>query len=117
VTYTGLANGNRSFRVRAIDAAGNVGATVLYTWNVDTTPPNTTITGSVRVGSFAAFTFTANQSGSSFACSLDGAGFTSCSSPTVYTGLARGSHTFRVRATDPAGNTDPTPATLGWTVR
>ena len=27
-----------------------------------------------------------------------------------------GSHTFRVRATDPEGNTDPTPATYTWTI-
>jgi hypothetical protein len=27
-----------------------------------------------------------------------------------------GSHTFQVRATDSAGNTDPTPASFTWTV-
>jgi hypothetical protein len=32
-------------------------------------------------------------------------------------GLSNGSHTFRVRATDPAGNTDPTPAERTWTVQ
>ena len=37
-------------------------------------------------------------------------------SPKAYTGLAPGSHTFEVRATDPAGNVDPTPATRTWTV-
>jgi hypothetical protein len=119
VNYSGLANGTHRFRVRAIDAAGNVGATVLYTWIVDTTPPNTTITGNpgtVTTSTSATFTFTASQAGSSLACSLDGAAFTSCSSPATYTGLATGSHNFRVRATDPAGNTDPTPASFSWTV-
>ena len=120
VTYTGLANGNRTFRVRAIDPAGNVGATVIYTWNVDTTPPNTTITGNpgaVTTSTSATFTFTASQAGSTLACSLDGAEFTSCSSPATFTGLATGSHNFRARATDPAGNTDPTPAAFGWTIQ
>ncbi len=30
--------------------------------------------------------------------------------------LADGAHTFDVRATDPAGNVDPTPATRSWTI-
>ena len=33
-----------------------------------------------------------------------------CISPASYSNLANGSHTFDVRATDAAGNTDPTPA-------
>ena len=44
------------------------------------------------------------------------AAFASCASPTSYSGLAAGSHTFGVRATDPAGNTDQSPATQTWTV-
>ena len=31
-------------------------------------------------------------------------------SPKTYRNLKLGKHTFKVRATDPAGNTDPTPA-------
>jgi hypothetical protein len=34
----------------------------------------------------------------------------------TYTGLAVGTHTFSVTATDLAGNTDPTPATFNWEV-
>jgi len=64
----------------------------------------------------AAFAFEADEAGASFACSLDGAELASCTSPQLYNGLAHGAHTFAVRATDSAGNTDPTPATRAWTV-
>ena len=49
-----------------------------------------------------------------FACSLDGAAFAACSSPTVLTGIGAGDHDFTIRATDAAGNTAVT--TRHWTV-
>ncbi len=49
-------------------------------------------------------------------CQLDGGGYTSCTSPKSYTGQTQGSHTFQVRATDPAGNLDATPASFTWTI-
>jgi hypothetical protein len=53
---------------------------------------------------------------SHFECSLDGAAFTACSSPTSYDGLDGGTHTFRVRAVDTSGTPDPTPAAFTWFV-
>lgn len=67
----------------------------------------------------ASFTFSGTDTGSgvaSFECDLDGGGFSACPSPKDYTALADGSHTFRVRAIDNAGNTDPTPASFTWVV-
>jgi hypothetical protein len=85
----------------------------------DTSPPDTLIdsgpTGTVSSSS-ASFTFHASEPNSTFACSLDGAAYAGCVSGVTYSGLANGSHTFAVRATDQAGNTDPSPAVQGWTV-
>src|SRR5204863_524204 len=119
-SYSGLANGSHTFQVRATDPAGNTDPTpASYTWTVDTTPPDTTITAAppaVSNSSSASFSFTATEAGSSFACQLYASAFALCVSPQSYSGLANGSHTFQVRATDPAGNTDPTPASYTWTV-
>jgi hypothetical protein len=86
----------------------------------DTTAPETTITdappGSTP-SSEANFSFTSSEDGSSFECQLDGAGFGPCGSPQSYSGLTDGGHSFEVRATDPFGNVDPTPAVHTWTVR
>lgn len=82
------------------------------------TAPDTTITGgpsgTVNTGA-ASFTFTSTVQGSTFACSLDGAAASACTSPTAYSGLADGAHTFTVAATA-NGLTDATPATQSWTV-
>jgi len=47
----------------------------------------------------------AGETDATFTCSLDGADYAACSSPyTVSPALADGSHTLRVKQTDPAGN-------------
>ena len=50
------------------------------------------------------------EPGSSFECKIDSGSYAACSSPKTTSHLADGSHTFSVRAKDPAGNVDPTPA-------
>lgn len=90
------------------------------TVKIDRSAPDTTITGGpggTVTSATASLTFSASEPGATFACSLDGAGFQPCSSPQTYSGLADGSHSFQVRATDAAGNTDQSPAAQSWTVR
>jgi hypothetical protein len=118
--YTGLADGGHMFEVRATDSTGNVDATpATFSWTIDTVGPETTIDSSPSDPSSSAdasFTFSADEAGSTFECQLDGGGWAACTSPNNYTGLAGGSHTFEVRATDPTGNVDATPATFSWTI-
>lgn len=58
----------------------------------------------------ASFRFSADESGVRYQCKLDGKPFRGCHSPFTTKRLALGPHTFRVRAVDAAGTTDPTPA-------
>lgn len=92
----------------------------IYTCGLDTGPPNTSIlTGPSGPTNNPAptFTFSATESGSSFECRFDAAGFSACTSPhTAPAPLADGGHTFEVAATNLAGNTDPTPASRSFTV-
>jgi hypothetical protein len=90
-----------------------------YTWVVDTTAPDTTITSSppaVTSSTSATFTFTSNESPVTFECSLNGADFEPCDASYTLTDLALGEYTLLVQATDAAGNVDPTPARHEWEV-
>jgi tripartite motif-containing protein 71 len=113
-----VAAGSNTFHVKAIDLAGNVSQTVSYTWTVDKTPPNVTITsgptGYVQSTS-ASFSFTSSDSSATFECHLDGFAWAPCTSPADYPGLSAGLHTFYVRATDQYGNVGST-VHQAWTV-
>ena len=96
----------------------------------DTTPPETYITsgpGSYTTSTSVSFGFSSNEEGSTFECRLTRAGasnlalsevledWTDCTSPRSYSNLDYTYYTFQVRATDPAGNVDPTPVGQFWT--
>jgi hypothetical protein len=84
----------------------------------DTTAPDTTIGAAPNAltnQSNPAFVFTSTESGT-FEGSLDGVAFTTVPNPLVLANVADGTHTFRVRARDSAGNVDATPATHTWTI-
>jgi hypothetical protein len=117
-TTATLTPGPHSFEVRALNGNGVPENTPsARTFTIDTTAPDTTITsgptGDVASTS-ATFTFS-SEAGATFECSLDNpTTFGPC--PLSYTGLSQGSHTFRVRAKDAAGNVDASPATRTFTV-
>lgn len=106
-----LADGSHTFQVRGKNTQGT-GAPAIHTWTVDTQPPTATIKtqpANPSSGASAAFTYESSQLSSSFECSLARAGepdgFVSCpATGTTYTGLGNGIYTFKVRATDKAGN-------------
>ncbi len=117
---TALTDGPHTFAVRAIDQAGNVDPTpATRSFSVDTQPPDTTITSGPSGNTnnrTPAFSFTSNVPGSTFQCSLDNSKFSACTSPKTYSNQSYGIHVFKVRAIDPAGNVDPTPAERTFTV-
>jgi MYXO-CTERM domain-containing protein len=86
---------------------------------VDTGVPDTTIvsgpSGNTESTS-ATFTFSSNEAGVTYECSLDGASYVTCSNPATFADLAEGEHTLLVRARDSAGNVDASPAMATWTV-
>jgi hypothetical protein len=84
----------------------------------DTTPPESSIDSGpfgTTNSTSGTFDFTATEH-ATFECSLDAAPFSVCTPPASYDGLADGSHTFSVRATDMAGNIEQTPAERTWTI-
>jgi hypothetical protein len=81
--------------------------------------PTTAITNGPAAGTndpTPSFAFS-SQPGTSFECRLDSGSYVPCSSPRTTSHLADGSHRFSVRARDPSGNVDPTPASRTFTVR
>ena len=122
--YTSLSDGSHTFQVRAVDAAGNPDPSPANrTWTVDGTPPDTTIDSgppNQTNDPTPTFGFSSSETGSSFECRFDSDAFAPCSGPgdthTPASALSDGFHTFEVRAKDQAANTDPTPASQGFTV-
>ncbi len=124
-TSSSLTDGQYTFEVKATDRGSNPDATPAQrTFTVDALPPETTIDsgpadGSIINSSTASFTFSSSEAGSSFECRIDGGAFGPCSGPgNSHTAgpLADGQHTFEVRATDVANNTDASPASRTFTV-
>jgi hypothetical protein len=111
VELTELAEGAHAFEVRAIDQAGNVGGPASHEWTVDTVPPPLSIDSGpdgLTNDPSPSFGFD-SEPGATLECSIDDGvpDFGACSGADSHgpaEPLADGAHTFRVRATDQAGN-------------
>jgi hypothetical protein len=119
-TYSGLASGSHTFSVKTKDPDnGNLSDPASFTWVI--TPPDPTITSppsNPTSSTSASFTLNDADSTALFKCQLDGGGYSSCTSPATYTGLAPGSHTFQVKATDSTGTYESTnAASYTWTIQ
>lgn len=106
--YPNLADGAHSFRVRAVDRAGNTSAfSGSRSFELDTVTPAVTLaaspSGEINTTSVE-LAFTVDDAAAQPSCSLDGSAYADCLSPVAYEDLADGNHTIGVRATDLAGN-------------
>jgi len=93
----------------AESGAGTVG----LSRSTDRTPPRTKLVKTPRERSrsrTARFEFKSDKPGSVFLCKLDDKPFDLCKSPKKYADLKPGKHVFKVRAVDPSGHADPSPA-------
>lgn len=114
-----LAVGTYTLYVQEWDDAGNWSMSGSKTITIDSSPPDTVITSkpaSLSNSKDATFGFSSSEPNSTFQCQLDAGAYEACASPKAYVGIADGSHTFNVKATDSALNTDATPASYTWTI-
>ena len=111
-TATTLTDGAYTFKVRSTDSASNVGAPDTHGFTVDTVAPDATITsdpGAVTKDPTPSLSFSVAGAVTT-ECSLRPVAaadvYASCASPfTAGSPLGEGPFTFKVRATDAAGNT------------
>ncbi len=116
----GLAPGQHSFEVCAVDASGTRDPTpATHTWNVEPdvdavlvrTPPELTTSTS------ALFEFVSPHPDTVFEARIDGGNWTHVLSPLRLEGLEPGQHLLELRAAVPSGRMDETWATHQWIVR
>lgn len=109
------------FRVRAVDAAGNVDESPAeQTWTVDGSIPVTQIDLAplAAIGqTTTTIEFSCNRpEGCTYTCAIDSAAPQACGSPLTLENLVDGVHTVVVTASNQAGTPDPNPPTVSFFV-
>jgi 6-phosphogluconolactonase (cycloisomerase 2 family) len=114
-TLSGLADGPHTLTVWAVQGA-STGPATTYTWTTNTSAPTITAEpGDDSANTSQSFSFSHTESSYTFQCQLDSGGYSACTSPQSYMGLADGPHTFQVRALSADGATT-TVASDTWTI-
>jgi hypothetical protein len=121
ISFTGLADGLHTLRVKGRDALQNTLQSVPTTviWTVETNLPITTIVRGPATLSHTEsgiFIFRSSKPGTTFQCQLERESLIPCSSPYVYTAYSKGNHSFAVRGTDLAGTTEPNFPSYSWEI-
>src|SRR6185295_18274210 len=130
--FDNLGSGAHTLNVKAVDNVGNEATSpTSFNWNVDATPPDTTIKTAIDGNGIAVsndgnttsasmtFTFSGSDIGvglDHFECSLDGSAFSTCASPLQVNSLSLGAHTMEIRAADKIGNEGETPTVFLWSI-
>lgn len=119
IDLTGLSDGSYTFSVRATANAQTDATPASVAFTVDTLAPSSTITGGPSGNTqnhTPTFQFHADDPQATFECKVDSGNWNSCTSPKTIGHQDLGAHTFKVRATDLAGNVEAQPATRDFTV-
>lgn len=107
VSFSGLAAGNHSFRVR-VRAGGKLSTWRAFSWTIDLTPPaapSVALNGPTPTNQKSvSFTLSDTDPSATFLCSVDGGAAGACLSGFLTPELADGSHDIGVIAVDAAGN-------------
>ncbi len=117
-TVTGLADGDRSVRIRAIDVAGNPSMpapAVAITVDISAAPPGLVPSIGALTNQTSATFVLSGEAGAGFECALDGRGYTPCPPRFPVSGLTEGDHTFRARQVSVLGHVSQ-PSAFRWVV-
>jgi cytochrome c553 len=109
--YTNLGEGAHTFSLRGTNANGVNSSPASVQWLIDsvlpTTPEIVSNVGAQTELTTVSLMFSSSDAGSmiaSYQCSMNNSAFAACTSPKAYTGLMEGTHNFRVKSFDNAGN-------------
>lgn len=120
VTVPDLGQGEHRWRVEAIDAAGNRTLASERRFVLDTRPPTTTLSRGPTVAwtnaTVASFQLASDDPEAGFECLLDDVPIANCGGTVELDGLQPGEHRLQAVAVDPAGNRDPSPINVVWSV-
>ncbi|MGK5088618.1 LamG-like jellyroll fold domain-containing protein [Bdellovibrionota bacterium FG-2] len=104
-------DGVYTFAIRQTSPSGINSGLISVQWTRDTVLPVTTITSTPpgqNLATSASFSFSTSKTNTIFQCRIDGAAYSNCLSPTSFSTMPNGTHTFEAFSADLLGNQGPT---------